>query len=283
MSEPDPPESVFDFESFDLGLFARVVKASNPAAGWHLLLHGLGDHSGGHTWAASILAGTGAEVVAIDWPGCGKSGSPPGELPTVEEAVRYIDTVIERKGSPPCGIFAHSTGCFFLMRWLLERREEWSLPRWVWFSSPLISPQHGQSTIKIVAARLAVKLHPRFTLSTGVTPAQCYHGGKDSPGGWDDPLYHDRVSLRAGDSLLQNAEVVQTSYGRFPETPSYLIVQGWEDPVCPPSFSRTMFTQLSGRDKVYLLVHDARHEPFKEKAKEPLTNAVRAWLRSRNL
>lgn len=281
VSESDDAGTVFDTGSFDSGVYMRTIRAGDPEGGWHLLLHGLGDHSGAHGWAASLLASTGGEVVAVDWPGCGESGLPPAELPTVEEAKKIIDELIGRKGSVPRGIFAHSTGAFFLMSWLLEHRDSEEFPRWVWLSSPLISPEYGQGTAKIALARATVNLMPKLTLATGVTPSDCFHGGNEKPE-WKDPLFHNKVSLRAGTSLLQEAKVIHSSWKKFPNTPSYLITQGWNDPVCPPSFSRELFNRLRATDKTYLLVHDGLHEPFHEKECEPLTNAVRAWLRSRN-
>lgn len=282
VSESENAASIFDSGAFESGVYTRTIQPRNPDGGWHLVLHGLGDHSGAHTWAASLLAATGSEVVAIDWPGCGKSGLSPSHLPTVPEAKQIINSVIEKKGGPPRGVFAHSTGGFFLMSWLLDKGASDRLPKWVWFSSPLISPRYGQGELKILAARLAGHLFPRLTLKTGVTPSACYHGGNEEAK-WKDPLFHNKVSVRAGASLLEEADVIRSSFEDLPAELAYLIVQGWNDPVCPPEFSRDMLNRLSANDKTYLLVHDGLHEPFHEKECEPLTNAIRAWLRSRNL
>jgi alpha-beta hydrolase superfamily lysophospholipase len=89
-----------------------------PEKGQVLLLHGLGDHSARHDWAASLFTDAGYRAVGFDWPGNGESDGVRGDMPTVAESGRLIEEVIEALDLRPCGIFAHSTGAFLVLHWL---------------------------------------------------------------------------------------------------------------------------------------------------------------------
>jgi alpha-beta hydrolase superfamily lysophospholipase len=254
-----------------------------PEKGQVLLLHGLGDHSARHDWAASLFTDAGYRAVGFDWPGNGESDGVRGDMPTVAESGRLIEEVIEALDLRPCGIFAHSTGAFLVLHWLGGLAQPLERLRWVWISSPLLVPSHGQPRLKISIARLLAARLPRLTLTTGVKPSRCYHTGFDPR--IDEALKkdgsHHRVSLRFATNLLATERDLLATASRIPGEPAFLVTQGTEDDVCPPHYVEDLFAALPGSEKCLIFASGARHEPFREKDHRAITNAVRSWLDER--
>lgn len=251
-----------------------------------LVLHGLGDHSGRHDWAAGLILRAGYRPVGFDWPGNGGSDGVRGDMPAAAEARRLLDEVVETLGLAPVGVFAHSTGGFLLLsRLACESRGTGPLRRlrWVWLSSPLLRPSHGQPGVKIAAAKLLARHFPGMTLSTGVRARDCFHTGFSSfaefarkrAGG------HHRISLRFATDLLETERGLLDGAERIDPGIAFLLVQGAEDGVCPPGYAEELFKRLPAADKTWILAAGARHEPFREPEPEGIGNAVRAWLEER--
>jgi len=278
-----PASSTRRLRSAALGktLLAREWPAVERPLGDVLLLHGLGDHSGWHSWAAGLVAGAGYRAASFDWPGNGASEGIRGDMPAVAEAGDLLDEMMEAMDLAPVGIFAHSTGAFLLLPWLARRSREAFLARlrWVWLSSPLLRPSHGQPRLKIALASALARRFPKLTLGSGVRARDCFHTGASAAeaarrrdGG------HHRVSLRFATDLLAAEGAVMEEAARIRPDLSFLLTQGAEDGVCPPPYAEELFRHLPGERKTWLLVSGARHEPHREAEPEGIANAVRAWL-----
>ena len=248
-----------------------------------LILHGLGDHTARHDWAASLFTDAGFRAVGFDWPGNGESDGLRGDMLTVAESGRLLDEVLTTLELSPNGIFAHSTGAFLVLPWLGNLKKPLEGLRWVWLSSPLLVPSHGQPRLKVSLARpLAVRL-PRLTLNTGVNPSRCYRTGFDpliDAALMNDGSHH-RVSLRFATDLLARESALLGAASCIPGGPAFLVTQGTEDEVCPPQYVEALFAHLPGSDKSLVFASRARHEPFREKDHRGITNAVRTWLERR--
>lgn len=245
-----------------------------------LVLHGLGDHFGRHEWAVRLLASRGFEVLGFDWPGNGLSGGKRGDLPGTERVGALIGEILRSESAKPVGVLAHSTGGFFLAKALRECTSGFELLHWVWFSSPLIEPAHGQPGWKRALAGVAADWFPGLSVTTGVRPVDCYH---PAPG--DDPYHfradsHNRITLRAGADLIRAAESARM-VGPPPISLPVLLTQGAEDEVCPPILAEAFLDSLPSTDKTLILASGARHEPFREPHPEGFLAAASAWLRLR--
>jgi len=283
MSIPRITDRILALPSSGVKLRIREWHPRGPEKGRVLVLHGLGDHAGRHDWAASLFADAGYCAVGFDWPGNGQSDGVRGDMPLIAESGRLLEEVLTALDLRPVGIFAHSTGAFLALHWLGGLEKPLEGLRWIWISSPLISPSHGQRKLKVSLARLLAAYFPRLTLSTGVSPRGCYHTGFD-------PLIdmaltkdgsHHRVSLRFASDLLATAGALLRAASRIPGPPAFLVTQGTEDWICPPRYVEDLFSSLPGDEKSLVFVSGARHEPFREKDHSAVTNAVRSWLASR--
>lgn len=258
----------------------RDAETQGAARGTVLVLHGLGDHSGRHDWAASRLLRCGFRVVGFDWPGNGGSEGIRGDMPLVADAGVLIDAVLAAKGLAPSGIFAHSTGAFLVLPWLLRQTDRLFPLKWLWLSSPLLRPSHGQPALKVAFAKRLARHFPTMTLGNGVHARDCYHTGFGSHAEADFSRDggHHRVSLRFALSLLAEEPGLLDLVPGLPSHLSYLLTQGLEDRICPPRYAEQLFHRLPGRRKTFLAATTSRHEPFREPEPEAFANAVLAWL-----
>lgn len=255
--------------------------ALESSQGTVLILHGLGDHIGRYGWAIELFRNQGFDVLGIDWPGCGKSSGIRGDLPVLDDACRLVGEILEAYKVAPVGVLGHSTGGFFLTHFLARSLPSFSSVEWAWFSSPLLDPSYGQSVIKITAAKLLAKVMPKFTISTGVYPRDCFHTG-GGPGSREFAEgVHNRISLRFGENLLDPEKVAVKVVGQIDERISVLLTQGAADHICAPEMAEPFVHGLRTQSKVFLLVAGARHEPFRESESDGFFNQVRAWLTGR--
>lgn len=258
--------------------------ASKGTRGRVLMLHGLGDHSAWHDWAAGLLTEAGYTATSFDWPGNGGSEGNRGDMPTVEETCSLLDEILITTTPNVIGIYAHSTGGFLLLSWLSRQKADSPAIhtlRWLWLSSPLLRPSHNQPKIKIIAARSLAKFFPHFTLDSGVRVQQCFHSLSPSQDDSDRTLHggHHRISLRFGVSLLHHEVDLWEKVRQIDPALSILVTQGADDSICPPKYTEQLLACLPSRKKTWIVIADARHEPFREKNALPLLNAIRSWLR----
>jgi len=230
-----------------------------------------------------LLTRAGYRVVGFDWPGGGGSDGIRGDLPTVEETCGLLDELIEGLGFSPTGIFAHSTGAFLLLHWLARRgRDHAALGslRWVWLSSPLVRPSHGQPRLKVALATALAKRFPQMTLNTGVRARDCYHTRLDgaAEAAFARAGVHHRVSLRFATSLMAEEGSLIASARKISPGIAFLLTQGGEDGVCPPGYAEELFQALPSRRKTWIFLSGSRHEPFRESGNAGITHSVRAWL-----
>lgn len=274
-------ESIFDSEVSDFRIYERIGEPLADKKGGVLMLHGLGDYSRRHDEVADLLMNEGYATRIFDWPGNGNSSGKRGHLPTVEEAGALICEALKREDDPIEGIYAHSTGAFYLLHAIFSNRDKFADLKWVWLSSPLISPGNGQSLFKIRLAEFLVQYLPRLTLSTGVRQSDCFHSEKKA---WipvpDDLTLHNRVSLSAATDLMLNEESLSERVKKLPESFSWLFTQGDEDTVCPLPISMGVFQDLASKDKTFVMISGARHEPMQEPDHSGAMSAVRAWLKT---
>lgn len=257
---------------------AEAIAPGSPGRGTVLLMHGLGDHVGRHEWVKTRLCRRGYGVLGIDWPGCGHSEGVRGDLPLLEDAVSIVDRALAEAGVVLVGAIGHSTGAFYLARFLSRGDDFTRNMRWAWFSSSLVRPDAGQGPIRIALARLLSSWFPTLTLSTHVRRDDCYHtaAGEDPdhlPAG-----VHSRISLRFGAELLTQASEHPRIGESLPEGLAYLVTHGLSDHVCPPRYVEEFYSRIRSGERTFLLARGARHEPFREPESASFLSAVDRWL-----
>ena len=264
-------------------IFRREISPTDgEVTGVFLMLHGLGDHQGCHIEAAELFSDKGFAIVGIDWPGNGESEGIRGDIPGVTVACKLIDETLEfiedKFPGKPIGLYGHSTGGFFSLRYLGIRKMN---PfRWIWLSSPLVNPRHGKPPFLQKLAPIVARWFPKLTVSSGVTREKCRHIRPDNPAPGTHLIEdrHRRVSLRLGADLLAHADQIPEVIPVLADPTTLLITQGDEDDVCPGEFSQPLFEKIQLTDKNYALLHGLRHEMFREPANVEFLKIVEHWI-----
>lgn len=267
-------------------IYKKHLDPDGKVTGRVLMLHGLGDHSGPHGWAATMLLDKGYAVDQFDWPGHGKSSGWRGDIPSVANAIDLIEETIESMESPPVGYYAHSTGAFILLHYFREKGflKSGDTHPWVWLSSPLLQPGFNQAELKKKVAASVANLFPKLTFDTGTTRSKvCDVNAPDSKSRLSDfEGYHNRVSARFGSSLLEYEPRIGECAKAFPSNASVLLTQGDQDKICPPHFAFDFFLELSSQQKTLVVVKGARHEVFRESMRKSYWNTASSWLDMRS-
>ncbi len=233
---------------------------------------------GRYDWARQMLTDLGYEVCGFDWPGNGLSEGVRGDLPLPNEAGKLIEEVLGKLDISPCGILAHSTGAFLSIPLLANKPECFGDLEWLWLSSPLLKPSHGQGALKIAIAKGLSRLFPKLTLSTGVKSSVCYHRAPDQERTKPEGV-HSRIAVRFGASLIKAEPKLNQAIENLPPNLSYLITQGASDSVCPPGYATDAFQRIPSSEKTLIFINGALHEPFFERPGLRFFNPTRSWLK----
>jgi len=270
------------------GTILRRVHSPDPEKGSQkkgcvLMLHGLGDHSGTHLQISELLASLGYTAHSFDWPGHGGSSGWRGDIPDLLDAFHLIDEALSAFTSPVAGIYAHSTGAFLFLQYLLWKKDDSNeTPHFpfIWLSSPLLRPAHNQSALKKSAAEWVAKVAPRLPLTTGVSRALvCHVEHPDVPSARPDFAgCHNRVSARFGFNLIKAEEKIPEAALLISKNSRLFLAQGDDDRICPATFAIDFFHRIPVPQKVLLFVGEARHEIFRESMRRTYFSAARAWL-----
>jgi alpha-beta hydrolase superfamily lysophospholipase len=259
-----------------------VVAAEGHAIGGLVMVHGLGDHVGRYDEVFGEFARRGITTVAGDFPGHGQSGGPRGHIENREEIYSVIDGSLGRLRQlvpdRPLGIGAHSMGALLVMDYFASGRG--ADFDFVWLSSALVEPGHGQPAWKHFFGRLLAKLWPRLLISNGVRPADCYEmeAAGIEPGQGGSAGAHDSVSLGLAVELLKARDRVANNAGQLFGNSALLMTHGTADKVCPIAYAVGLFEQCSSTDKTFVEVPGALHEPWHD---PQLVSQVADWMLER--
>lgn len=277
-------------------LYRRVFtpRSYSPEAwrGGVLMVHGIGDHLGRHEKAARMFCRRGLVAAGLDWPGHGhspgKRGHAQGMDPLMELVAESLVDLCKRipPGSP-LGLYAHSAGAFVLLQYLCgqvakggDAAHHPSAFPFVWLSSPLLRPAHGQSQFKLMMGEWLSKVAPGLCLDTGVRPVRCHPPDAVTGLLREDPLGHHKISLALGADFMRRSRTMDDCALLFQRPTQLLITQGSADGICPPQFSREFFDKvpLPDGDKTYLLLPGVLHEPLNDPVAPELLAKVGDWL-----
>ena len=266
-----------------------------------VLVHGQGDCAERHAITVAPLVERGIACCAFDWPGHGRSPGRRGVVPGfafLSEALGQLARESrERLGAPVRGWLAHSAGGLVLVHHLAASR---TTPEFLWLNAPLVDPGAGRSRIIVALGRAAAWIVPKFRISTGVEPSDCWvdgDAGEPTDGQKDDPtgnaeaepagektgeihsgFGHRWISLGWAGEMFRMAESLPEATRRLSAQTKLLFTQGLADPVCPPEIGRKFFESLPMENKRWVGIDGARHECFADQFAPRLRHEVARWL-----
>ncbi len=260
-----------------------------------IFYHGQGDYAERYLDILHPFADRGIRCTITELPGHGHSPGTRGHCGDVE----LLDAVtqstldeIKSRGGLPYGVMGHSMGGLLASRHLvLAGQGVFPTPSFAWLSSPLIDPGMGRHPFFLLAARVLAPILPGFTFSTQVKPENFKSAMADESHALEafheppscitrSELWHNRVSLGWGTSLLDFAKLLHTRVHDICADIPLLCTQGTQDMVCPAPVTRGLFERLPNHNKRYEEIEHLRHEPFSGEGSERLFQTLEEWLES---
>jgi len=249
------------FTASDGETFRVLAWAGAPELPVVLVQHGLGEHGGRYQALADGLVGR-ARVVAFDSRGHGQSAGVLGDAAGVEQLAddltQVLGYVTEHLGVDHVVLYAHSMGGAVLSH-LLTRGDAPSAVRGAVVSAPAVAVS-GTFTmkIKVWVGKLLVRVAPELVIGNSLPLAGISSDPVEVRRYQDDPLVHDRVSLRLGNSIIDLGPSIRAAAGRA--TVPALFLHGSDDPIIPVEGTRELFDGWGHALKRLVVVAGGRHE-----------------------
>lgn len=263
-----------------LRLQGRFWRSPNPSA-VVVVAHGFGEHGGTYEQVArGIVEGTGAEVLAPDLRGHGRSPGRRGVVGSYEELVGDFQSALNwaarQRPRLPRFALGHSNGGQIAIRAALEAPPATPL-RGLIVSNPMLRLVFPVPRRKVALGKVLHLIAPNVTLGAPIEPEKLSR----DPAMWsfykDDPLRHGRMSAPLFFGMIEGGEGLMNRVAGV-MTPTLWIVGG-ADPIVDPQAARLAFDRLGSPDKTLLLYPEMLHEPFHEKGKDGVIADLVAWLR----
>lgn len=258
-----------------------------------MIVHGGGDHIGRFGAVVDTFMAAGAFVFGIDLRGQGRSGGTPGHVERFEDYAADLRHVLldvaasrpeaERPDRLPWFLYAHSTGALASLLYLLDYAGDIPL-RGVVLSAPLLGLAMPVPAYKRMAARVAVKLWPTFSLPSGI-PADYISRDPTAVAAYVADLRRVRLSSAKWFYAMQRAIArVNAEISRIRTPLLWLVATG--DRITDPTANRPVFSRLEDpeRDDQSLVELEGYYHEAHNELPEPRARAmklVRAWVEAR--
>ena len=263
-----------------LSLYAQGWEPEGEPRGIVCLVHGLGEHSGRYVQVGEFLAKNGYALLGFDLRGFGKSEGLRGHVESYERYMQDIDLLLQearkRYTDIPVFLYGHSLGSMLVLDYIMRRKPH--LAGAIVTGSVLRNALQEQKG-KINLARMLGAFFPRFSLPTGLDASQISKDEAVVRAYVNDPLVHNRMTLRTILSLLDAFPWTFTHARSFPDVP-LLMMHGSEDLIAYPSGTQE-FADLVPGEVTVKYWDGMRHEIHNEPGKEQVLAYMVSWLDSK--
>lgn len=293
-------EEIRTFDGLRLYLRRREVES---ARGEVIIAHGFGEHSGRYGPLTDHLIKNGYSVTAYDHRGHGQSEGLAGHVDRFSDYEADLSKVIHLTKSrhDPAKIFliGHSMGGLITLRYLAQSASSSPALRTqksksgslinpdpldriagAVISAPLLALAVEPPAFKLLVARIAALIAPRFRMNNEINPAFL---SRDPQVGRDysiDPLVHHLVSARwfaeatrAMDEARDQADNITTPL---------LVIHSTSDRLASVEATREFYERIGSADKEIIIYADFYHELFNEPEKGEIFKQITSWLDAHN-
>lgn len=265
-----------------LALVRRDWRATGPARGTVVLVHGLGEHKGRYAPVAERLNAQGWHVVAYDQRGHGESPGARGAIPDDAALLRDLAVVVgalRTEFAGPLVLLGHSMGGLVASRFVAEGLRS---PPAAWYrpvdalvlSSPALAADTSAAQ-KLLLATFG-RVAPDLAVNNGLKPAWISRDAAVVAAYVADPLVHDRITPRLARFILEGGARV----GRLAplwRVPTLLLWAGADRCVAPRGSAA--FAQAAPAGMVEGQCFDGLyHEILNEPEREQVFARLMAWL-----
>lgn len=266
----------FELRSRDgLKLKGREWEPEEEAQSAICCIHGLGEHGGRYSRLADYLNRSGHAFLTVDLPGHGRSEGRRGLIPEYDYLMDDISLLLSeaqrRYPKRPILLYGHSMGGNLVINHAIRRRPAIS---GVIASSPLLRMAFETPLWKKVVGQVSRTLWPALSLSNSLHSEDLSHDPEVVRAYDDDPLVHDRVTVR----FLDVREAGSWALANAPEFPlPLLLMHGSADRITDFRASEEFAATAGGGCTLEIwdgLYHEIHNEPEKERVFSRITE----WL-----
>ncbi len=276
-------QAVIESHTNHRGENVRIMgwRAPEPTRTVILIHHGIGEHIGRYDSLAENLADFGAHIYGYDAVGHGESGGKRGDAAgfdgLADDLSRLIGVILEHSGAERIILFGHSMGAAVVGHYLTTMSPHPAIEAVILSAPPVVIQRNLVINVKIGIGRILSRIAPRVTLSNEIDHNNISSVPAEVERYTNDPLVHDRISLRLATSLVDEAALLPERVGAV-KLPLF-IYQGVDDGVVLISGTRKVAASWGGE----VVKHEfagARHETHHETPEivADLYSKMRAWM-----
>jgi alpha-beta hydrolase superfamily lysophospholipase len=173
----------------------RFKKTENPKKSF-VIVHGLGEHSGRYEFLINILLDLNYEIIIFDLPGHGLSEGKRGHIKDIYKVYDYIKEISPEKFI----LFGHSLGGLIALRYTEYSDKK---PEKLILSSPAVGKLYTPFQ-KFLSNFLGI--FGSLTIGNGIDPKDLCHDDEAIKKYIDDPLVHNKISLKTAKQIFLEAE-----------------------------------------------------------------------------
>lgn len=253
----------------------------NEARGVVIIAHGLGEHSSRYQHLLDQMAGKNLSFYALDHRGHGRSQGKRGHILSFNNFLADLDILVQmaRSENPdlPIILLGHSMGGVIAFQYALRYPK--TINGLILSSAGLLpildAPVWQQKLVRILS-----RIYPGLVVANGLNAAGLSHDQTVVDNYLNDPLVHDKVSVRwftefifAGQEALRRAGEI---------TMPLLIIHGKEDPIVDYRGSEQTMELASSSDKTLYVFDGLLHETMNETLdqRQEVLAKVEQWILS---
>ena len=259
-------------------LFLRWIEPLKETKGDILLTHGMGEHSARYLHVGEFLAANGYRVCAYDLRGHGRSSGTRGDIASYDVLLNDVEATVRhyRRSEMPTFFYGHSLGGQIVLNSIVADRRVVS---GAIIASPWLDLVFRPNRLKLLIARIALKIHPGLTQNSGLDDSRLSKDKEFLRSMKDMSLVHRKMSARMYSELTRGARRAREAATRF-EQP-LLLLHGADDPITSFAATQEFFRQAVSRDKTLKIYPDTLHETHNDLGRTQVLNEVLAWLDAR--
>lgn len=273
--------------------------SDKPPTAFMIMCHGLHEHAARYdNYMRGIVVRTGLCVVAVDWPGHGRScdeqKGPEGRMPSFHLFIHDALSLVERVtlGNYPAGdkvgaagikdwyLFGHSMGGCIAINLVLERPGFFKA---VCLSAPLTDATYGQAgkclLVPLLSCMSSIVPNMILTFSPLITPNQLSHDLAEQDKNANDKLcIQNQVRTRLSYELVKATKRIRHEASTI--TDPICVVHSTGDAVVPEGATEEFLGRISSEDVKFEKLKEWFHELHNEGTEglEFMVNIFSSWI-----
>jgi acylglycerol lipase len=262
-----------------MDLYARVWEPDQTPRAIVCLVHGLGEHIQRYEHVAAALTKSGYALMGYDQRGHGKSAGSRGHTPTYEALMEDVSTLLAQAGTRfpglPKFLYGHSMGGNEVLNYALRYKPD---IQGVIATGPFLRLAFSPPRAQLALAKIMNGIAPALLQKTGLKTSALSHDRKVVDAYEQDPLVHDKISVRLYFSLYESGEWAIEHASEFPLP--LLLMHGSADGLTSADASRE-FARRGGSNVTLHIWEDWYHEIHNEPDQAEVFQMMIIWMDAR--